>query len=124
MNTVAALLALMPWVAAAIVVLVLAAIALAVWMILPEARERDRMSDIDRQIATLRKSADHSVATRPRVRAHSSRADLAARGTTPTVAPKACGGGMCRHRSDCADHFCPGRMSATLTGTEARHARH
>ena len=116
MTTVATLLTLMPWVAAAIVVLVLAAIALAVWMILPEARERDRMSDIDRQIASLRKSADHSVATRPRVRANS----------TPSAASKhkACGGGMCRHRADCSDHYCPGRMSATLTGTEARHARH
>jgi hypothetical protein len=30
--------------------------------------------------------------------------------------PKPCGGGQCRHRADCADRYCPGRLSASLTG--------
>ena len=120
MTTVATLLTLMPGVAAAIVVLVLAAIALAVWMILPEARERDRISDIDRQIATLRRHADHDVAKRPRVRATST---AVTSGTSDTIPAKSCGGGMCRHRADCRDTYCPGRLSASLTGTqEQRHA--
>jgi hypothetical protein len=39
--------------------------------------------------------------------------------------PKACGGGMCHHRADCSDTYCPGRISASLAGTqEHRHARH
>ena len=29
---------------------------------------------------------------------------------------KPCGGGQCRHRADCADRYCPGRLSASLTG--------
>ena len=44
MTTVATLLTLMPWVAAAIVVLVLAAIGIAIWLILPQPGERDRIS--------------------------------------------------------------------------------
>jgi hypothetical protein len=37
--------------------------------------------------------------------------------------PKACGGGMCHHRADCSDTYCPGRISASLAGTqEHRHA--
>ena len=125
MTTVATLLTLMPWVAAAIVVLVLAAIGIAIWLILPEASERDRMSDIDRQIATLRKGADHAVARRPRVRANGCAAAPGHIKAAPRPEkPKPCGGGMCRHRADCSDHYCPGRLSASLTGTEARHARH
>jgi hypothetical protein len=52
--------------------------------------------------------------------------DFAAEWFEPVKAekPKACGGGQCRHRADCADHYCPGRLSASLTGTEARHAHH
>ena len=39
--------------------------------------------------------------------------------------PKACGGGICHHRADCSDTYCPGRLSASLAGTqEQRHAHH
>jgi len=32
---------------------------------------------------------------------------------------------MCRHQADCSDTYCPGRLSASLAGTqEQRHARH
>ena len=117
MTTVYTLLTLMPWVAAAILVLVLAAIGIAIWMILPEPGERDRISDIDRQIATLRNQADRDVARRPRVRAGRPMHNI-------NPPPKACGGGQCRHRADCSDHYCPGRLSASLTGTKARHAHH
>jgi len=122
MTTFATLLTLMPWVAAAIVVLVLAAIGIAIWLILPQPGERDRISDIDRQIATLRNQADRDVARRPRVRAGSIPTSIPA--NRPAILPKPCGGGLCRHRADCADHYCPGRLSASLTGTEARHAHH
>ena len=125
MTTVATLLTLMPWVAAAIVVLVLAAIGIAIWMILPEPGERDRQADIDRQIATLRNQADRDVARRPRVRANGCAATPGHLKAVPKAEkPNACGGGLCRHRADCSDHYCPGRLSASLTGTEARHARH
>ena len=125
MTTFATLLTLMPWVAAAIVVLVLAAIGIAIWLILPESGDRDRLADIDRQIATLRKGADHAVQHRPRVRANGCAATPGHLKAVPKAEkPKACGGGLCRHRADCADHYCPGRLSASLTGTKARHAHH
>jgi len=125
MTTVATLLTLMPWVAAAIVVLVLAAIGIAIWLILPQPGERDRQADIDRQIATLRRHADHDVARRPRVRANGCASTPCHLKAAPKAEkPKACGGGQCRHRADCADRYCPGRLSSTLTGTEARHAHH
>ncbi len=126
MTTVATLLTLMPWVAAAIVVLVLAAIGIAIWLILPQPGERDRQADIDRQIATLRNKADHAVQTRPRVRANGCAGQAGHIKAAPKAdKPKACGGGLCRHRADCSDAYCPGRLAATLsTGTEARHAHH
>ena len=143
----------------------LLAIGALIWQALPRRNARER--DIERQIATLRKSADHAVATRPRVQkstkrrisllrlkrllavreakkriAYSpdvraafrrSRRSSAALGKTileyerltasKAEKPKACGGGQCRHRADCADTYCPGRLSASLTGTKARHAR-
>ena len=118
MTTFATLLTLMPWVAAAIVVLVLAAIGIAIWLILPESGDRDRLADIDRQIATLRKGADHAVQHRPRVRANGCAATPGHLKAVPKAEkPKACGGGLCRHRADCADTYCPGRLSASLTGT-------
>ena len=63
-------------------------------------RDAIRKADIDMQIASLRRHADHAVQHRPRVQQ-----------------PKPCGGGMCRHRANCADHHCPGRLAATLAGT-------
>ena len=69
MTTYATILQAMPWIAAAVVILVLCAIGLGIWITLPRSRD----DDIDRQIATLRDGADHSVQTRPRVRAHSSK---------------------------------------------------
>lgn len=100
----------------------LLAIGVLIWAALPR-RDR-RNADIERQIATLRKHADHSVSTRPRVQAggyqpigRPGTVKAPPRNPSGGTKPKACGGGMCRHRSDCADHFCPGRLSATLTGT-------
>jgi hypothetical protein len=26
--------------------------------------------------------------------------------------------GLCRHRADCSDHHCPGRLAANLSGTD------
>ena len=117
MTTVATLLHAMPWIAASLVALVLAAIGLGIWITLPRSRD----DDIDRQIATLRDGADHSVQTRPRVRAHSTRAPsmpLRSCGNAEFSSPplKPCGGGFCRHRADCADHYCPGRLAAALSG--------
>lgn len=82
-------------------------------------RDAIREADIERQIATLRKGADHAVATRPRVRANGY-AGQAGHIKAPPKAdkPKACGGGMCRHRADCSDHHCPGRLAANLSGTD------
>jgi hypothetical protein len=57
----------LPAIAVSAVALALAAIGLAVWTTLP--RRDDRDADIERQIATLRRHADHAVQTRPRVRA-------------------------------------------------------
>jgi len=129
-TTLAALLTHEPAIAAALLVLALLIIGLAIWILLP-ARD-DREADIDRQIATLRRHADHAVHTRPRVRANSCHATpghIKAAPKAPDMGnpisarPKPCGGGMCRHRADCSDTYCPGRLSASLTGTqEQRHA--
>ena len=111
-----------PYIAALVVLLVIVSIGVLIWACLPE---RDRNSDIDRQIATLRRHADHAVATRPRVRANGCAATPGHIKAAPGHKPKACGGGMCRHRADCSDTYCPGRLSASLSGTEARrHASH
>lgn len=109
MTTLTALLTHAPGVAAALVVLALLMIGLAIWILLP--RRDDPEADIERQISTLRQGADHAVATRPRVRAGQS------------VKPKACGGGLCRHRADCSDLYCPGRMSANLAAGDRRASR-
>lgn len=115
-----------PYIAALVVLLVIVSIGVLIWACLPE---RDRNSDIDRQIATLRRHADHAVATRPRVRANGCHATPGHLKAAPKAdkpkKPKACGGGMCHHRADCSDTYCPGRLSASLAGTqEQRHARH
>jgi hypothetical protein len=101
----------------------LLAIGVLIWQALPRRNARER--DIERQIATLRKGADHAVQHRPRVRANGCAATPGHLKAVPKAEkPKACGGGLCRHRADCSDHYCPGRLSASLTGTEARHAHH
>ena len=123
-QTMAALLHHEPAVAAALLVLALLIIALAIWILLPP--QDDREADIERQIATLRHGADHAVATRPRVRANGCAGQAGHIKAAPKAdKPKACGGGMCRHRADCSDTYCPGRLSASLAGTqEQRHAHH
>ena len=105
-----------PILAAIVVALIIAAFGILIWTTLPE---RTTNKDIERQIATLRKGADHAVATRPRGRANGCLATPGHIKATPANArkPKACGGGLCRHRADCSDHHCPGRLAATLTGT-------
>ena len=102
----------------------LLAIGVLIWQALPRRNARER--DIERQIATLRQGADHAVRHRPRVRANGCAATPGHLKAVPNKAekPKACGGGQCRHRADCSDHYCPGRLSASLTGTKARHAHH
>ena len=114
-----------PYIAALVVLLVIVSIGVLIWACLPE---RDRNSDIDRQIASLRRHADQDVATRPRVRANGCAATpghIKAAPPANASKPKACGGGQCRHRADCSDTYCPGRLSASLSGTEARrHASH
>lgn len=101
----------------------LLAIGVLIWQALPRRSARER--DIERQIATLRQGADHAVRHRPRVRANGCAATPGHLKAVPKAEkPKACGGGQCRHRADCADTYCPGRLSASLTGTKARHARH
>ena len=112
-----------PYIAALVVLLVIVSIGVLIWACLPE---RDRNSDIDRQIATLRRHADHAVQTRPRVRANGCASTPGHLKAAPKAdKPKACGGGMCHHRADCSDTYCPGRLSASLAGTqEQRHARH
>ena len=114
MNTVHLLLTDSPWLAVFIVLLVLASIGVLILACLPE---RNRDSDIERQIQSLRRHADHAVATRPRVRANGY-AGQAGHIKAPPKAdkPKACGGGLCRHRADCSDHHCPGRLAANLSG--------
>jgi hypothetical protein len=110
-----------PYIAALVVLLVIVSIGVLIWACLPE---RDRNSDIERQIATLRRHADHAVQTRPRVRANGCASTPGHLKAAPKAdKPKACGGGMCHHRADCSDTYCPGRISASLAGTqEHRHA--
>ena len=96
-----------------ITLVALLAIGVLIWQALPRRNARER--DIERQIATLRKGADHAVQTRPRVRAGSIPTSIPT--NRPAIPPKACGGGLCRHRADCSDTYCPGRLAATLTGT-------
>jgi len=82
-------------------------------------RDAIREADIQRQIATLRKGADHAVATRPRVRANGYAGQAGHIKAAPKAdKPKACGGGLCRHRADCSDTYCPGRLAANLSGTD------
>lgn len=122
MTTLAALLTHEPAIAAALLVLALLIIGLAIWILLPRADDRE--ADIERQIATLRRHADHDVARRPRVRANGCASTPGHLKAAPKAdKPKACGGGMCHHRADCSDTYCPGRISASLAGTqEHRHA--
>ncbi len=152
-----------PILLAFVTLLALLAIGVLIWAALPRRTRRD--ADIERQIATLRRHADHAVATRPRVRRvakpwvsllrikrlfavreakkliryspdvraawRRSRRASAALGKTiqeyeraaRVVKPKACGGGLCRHRGDCSDTYCPGRLSASLSGSD-HHAHH
>jgi len=115
-----------PYIAALVVLLVIVSIGVLILACLPE---RNRDSDIERQIATLRRNADHAVQTRPRVRANGCASTPGHLKAAPKAdkpkKPKACGGGMCHHRADCSDTYCPGRLSASLAGTqEQRHARH
>jgi hypothetical protein len=112
-----------PYIAALVVLLVLASIGVLILACLPE---RNRDSDIERQIQSLRRHADHAVQTRPRVRANGCASTPGHLKAAPKAdKPKACGGGMCHHRADCSDTYCPGRISASLAGTqEHRHARH
>lgn len=110
-----------PYIAALVVLLVIVSIGVLIWAALPE-RTADK--DIERQIASLRRHADHAVATRPRVRANGCHATPGHLKAAPKAdKPKACGGGICHHRADCSDTYCPGRLSASLAGTqEHRHA--
>ena len=98
---------------------------LAIWHLSqPARRKARRQADIERQIATLRDGADHAVKTRPRLRAgvhvgpHTNPPPTEKRPPPPPAPPalKPCGGGLCRHRANCADHYCPGRMAAGLSG--------
>ena len=112
-----------PILLAFVTLLALLAIGVLIWACLPE---RDRNSDIERQIASLRRHADHAVATRPRVRANGCAATpghIKAAPPANASKPKACGGGLCRHRGDCSDTYCPGRLSASLSGSD-HHAHH
>ncbi len=122
-----------PYLAAFVVLLVIAAIGVLIWAALPDRPQGDRDRAIERQIATLRRNADHAVATRPRVRAgppsgwNTNPRPTYKRPAPPPAPPKpkACGGGICHHRADCSDTYCPGRLSASLAGTqEHRHAHH
>lgn len=99
----------------------------AIWLLIEltdkkAMRDAIREADIERQIATLRQGADHAVKTRPRLRAgtpagwNSNPPPTQKRPPQPPAPPalKPCGGGFCRHRADCADHYCPGRPAAEL----------
>ena len=105
------------WLPAIIAAGTVAAIGVLIWSAMPRRTRRER--DIERQIATLRRHADHAVQHRPRVRD----GGYQPVGTTGPAKPpprnpdKPCGGGMCRHRANCADHHCPGRFAASLAGT-------
>ena len=93
-----------------------------VWLIIKltdkqAMRDAIREADIQRQIDTLRKGADHAVATRPRVRANGYAGQAGhIKAASKADKPKACGGGLCRHRADCSDTYCPGRLAANLSG--------
>lgn len=103
------------WLLAIIAAGTVAAIGVLIWSAMPRRTRRER--DIERQIATLRRHADHAVQHRPRVRANGCAATPGHIKATPRPdQPKPCGGGMCRHRANCADHHCPGRLAATLAG--------
>lgn len=65
MTTLHFLAAASPYLFALVVGLVIGAIGILIWVSMPEPGN----ADIERQIATLRRNADHAVATRPRVRA-------------------------------------------------------
>ena len=113
-----------PILLAFVTLLALLAIGVLIWAALPRRTRRD--ADIERQIATLRRHADHAVATRPRVRANGCSATpghIKAAPPANASKPKSCGGGMCRHRGDCSDTYCPGRLSASLSGSD-HHAHH
>lgn len=103
--------ALPPIVAGFIGLLAPLCIAVILWAVLPR-----RNADIDRQIDTLRKSADHSVSTRPRVRAggYQPIGSVGPVKAPPRAPGKPCGGGMCRKRMDCPDQHCPGKVEARL----------
>ena len=120
------------WLFDVFVPLVMLCIAILIWLLLPR-RNALRDADIERQIATLRRHADHSVTHRPRLRGngcsqpsptHIKAVPHAPQATTP----KLCGGGQCRHRADCHDHHCPGAVGARLDALrrtlDARHAQH
>lgn len=110
------------WLIALLVPLLLLYIGCLIWDILPRRTPAGRRNaDIERQIATLRKSADHSVATRPRVRAggYQPIATPGAVKAPPRAPGKPCGGGLCRKRLDCADAYCPGKTEARLAELQA-----
>jgi hypothetical protein len=120
MNTATLFLTQAPAVAAVIVLLVVLAIGLLIWLMLPgpDADTRRRDADIERQIQSLRNKADHAVQTRPRVRANTCAGQAGHIKAAPKAdKPKACGGGLCRHQADCSDVYCPGRLAANLSTT-------
>ncbi len=120
MTLPATIAALGPTAAALITLLAVACIGILIWSALPARSAKARRdADIERQIKTLRHSADHAVATRPRVRANGCLATPGHIKAAPPAnarKPKACGGGLCRHRADCSDRYCPGRLAANLSG--------
>lgn len=111
-----------PVLLAACVALTVLCIGVLIWCALPRTRAQ-RDADIERQIKSLRDGADHAVQTRPRVRAGRTTVNNQIPPFRPAP-PKACGGVLCHHQADCSDHYCPGRLSASLTGTKASHAHH
>lgn len=105
------------WLVALLAPLLLLCIGCLIWAILPKRTATARRNaDIDRQIATLRKGADHSVATRPRVRAggYQPAGSVGPVNAPPRAPDKPCGGGLCRKRIDCADNYCPGKYEARI----------
>lgn len=126
MTLPATIAALGPTAAALITLLAVACIGILIWSALPARSAKARRdADIERQIKTLRHSADHAVATRPRVRANSiptgwntNPPPTYKRPSPPPPPPaiKPCGGGLCRHKADCSDRYCPGRLAASLSG--------
>lgn len=116
--------ALPPIVAGFVGLLAPLCIGVILWAILPRrvpGSTARRNADIEHQIATLRKGADHSVATRPRVRAGGYQ-PIGVAGTVkapPRAPSKPCGGGQCRKRIDCADHDCPGKVEARMADRQA-----